>query len=1124
MSRAVIFTFSFFFLAGLLNAQHWQAVPLVSKAILSHGQQGGEGCQVVQAIEADHTDGSFLLMGTDVGGIYRSNDGGQHWVPCNIGYSARGNIGFAIDPNNPNRALAVGANSTSNNSHGIYLTTDRGASWTQVLAMGTYSGYRSFKDKIEFVKNSFDSAAGYSSLAFWSSPAGGIFRSLNGGTNWTKVNNAFGDCNLKVHPDSGYVYVIKSDGFYKSTDSAKTFSLKLAGVFTDMDVIDSRPGSIYLTTANKLYRSEDSGESFTNINGSSYPGNVITLNVSPAKPDYLVVCNKENDWGGPVFYSQNGGLNWVKATHTHQDAFMPFNTRTHKFAWHPTDSSRVWALGGDWISSSSDGGKNFHWDANGYNGILVGGLFNFNLFRPGLLLVGSQDYNGAFTSDFGLSWTYCNISNQGWGGFTYGAYAANEDVLVSQNCPGWGQNGYLSISRNGGKSFSQTGLLCTGMDVGMGDPKDSMVIYFSNYRSHDLGLSWIAMSGCQGVFCANPFGEQEVYGANGRTAVRSNDRGVSWTTIRTLASNIIDMSIDHRTGRLFVVTEGDRLFRLTGATIAELTSRIPVDQYNARSVRSVSVDPQDPDLVYIAGAKDIYKTDATIKRSTDGGETFQIYNPNNRTNNGAETGDGVNESFAIRVNPATRELWAAGGCYGIWKDRNEDKNSIVLTSPAPFASLMASDSIAIVASLVQFGDSIEFAEFYMGDSVLAADSIAPYAYTWKNIPAGTHILHARAHEWNGRIFYTPAVNVHAYASHPPEVMISSPSADSLFPENSNLDLEVLANDPDGTVVKVEYFVNGKKIGESTDAPFSFPWKNVSRGTYIIHCIATDNSGETTQSSAVSIQFFGPAGKVSYIEDFNDGLAQKWKNLTGSWQVTDFQYSHTSGDGVYRCIYEGSSFYDYTFSVKTKAAWGNILGLIFNYQDSKNYYLLTMDTDPLTAVIKRVKNGAESTLKTASYSGGGTNVTVPVTIQNKSGLTTITISNKVVFNMEPTPDFLDGMVGFYTWYNPAWFDDVEVIASAKLYTGIDPVISEEESTIRISSEQGDAGTCRVAFKDVQNEVFYRITDLEGREINSEKLFNVKEFMVPGLQQASASGLYLLQVKSGKTTATFKIVMH
>jgi hypothetical protein len=103
---------SFIILNFSLFAQNWEAVPLVSEKIINNGFSGGEGCQVIQAIEIDHTDGTFLLMGTDVGGIYRSIDGGKNWSPCNIGYHPRGNAGFAIDPNNNKRALAVGGNST----------------------------------------------------------------------------------------------------------------------------------------------------------------------------------------------------------------------------------------------------------------------------------------------------------------------------------------------------------------------------------------------------------------------------------------------------------------------------------------------------------------------------------------------------------------------------------------------------------------------------------------------------------------------------------------------------------------------------------------------------------------------------------------------------------------------------------------------------------------------------------------------------------------------------------------------------------------------------------------------------------------------------------------------------
>jgi photosystem II stability/assembly factor-like uncharacterized protein len=227
----IILAFVYCLLAFNLNAQTWKAIPLVSQKILNTGNTGGEGCQWPQAIEVDHTDGSFLLFGTDVGGIYRSTNSGLNWEPCNIGYNPRGNCGFAIDPNNKNRALAVGGNSTSNQSHGLYLTTDMGASWKHVLTISNYDGYRGYKDKVAFVKGSFDSEKQASQIAYWSNPSGGIYKSETGGQTWTKVNSEFGDCVLKVHPDSGFVYVANLNGFYKSTDGGKLLLERLKLLF-----------------------------------------------------------------------------------------------------------------------------------------------------------------------------------------------------------------------------------------------------------------------------------------------------------------------------------------------------------------------------------------------------------------------------------------------------------------------------------------------------------------------------------------------------------------------------------------------------------------------------------------------------------------------------------------------------------------------------------------------------------------------------------------------------------------------------------------------------------------------------------------------------------------------------
>lgn len=96
---------------------------------------------------------------------------------------------------------------------------------------------------------------------------------------------------------------------------------------------------------------------------------------------------------------------------------------------------------------------------------------------------------------------------------------------------------------------------------------------------------------------------------------------------------------------------------------------------------------------------------------------------------------------------------------------------------------------------------------------------------------------------------TPAaVNVFNLA---PSVTILSPTNAASFNMPASFALTAQAADPDGTVIKVEFYRDGVKLGEAASNPWTFNVTNLGAGTYTFSAKARDNL-QSTAIDAVTI--------------------------------------------------------------------------------------------------------------------------------------------------------------------------------------------------------------------------------------------------------------------------------
>ena len=86
----------------------------------------------------------------------------------------------------------------------------------------------------------------------------------------------------------------------------------------------------------------------------------------------------------------------------------------------------------------------------------------------------------------------------------------------------------------------------------------------------------------------------------------------------------------------------------------------------------------------------------------------------------------------------------------------------------------------------------------------------------------------------------------------PIVKITSPNLSDSYTTPADVTIIADAVDEDGKINKVEFYSDTLKLGETTSAPYTYQWHDVSAGTYVLIAKATDNGGLTTVSEKVNL--------------------------------------------------------------------------------------------------------------------------------------------------------------------------------------------------------------------------------------------------------------------------------
>lgn len=555
----------------------------ISVGPLTHTNTGSwsSGQGRVNSFTVDPSDPNVWYAGAPAGGIWKSTDAGVNWIALADDLPQIGVSGIAVDPNDSNIIYIATGDDDGGDSDavGVLKSTDGGNSWD-------FTGLN--LNNSPSVLNEIYIDPSNSQRVFVGSSSG-VFRTTNGGTNWTNVRSG-NIRDIKLKPgDGSTIYASTNSQLFRSSDGGDSWQVASNGIpsgfsRTVMDVTPANPEVVYVFASNagfssgRIFKSTDSGVSFV----ETFNGSQDIFESSQAWFDFAFAVSDTNEneiYTGilNVWKSTNSGSSFTKVNNWNQPQGASYtHADIHRLGFI---NGRLFCASDGGLYSSTNNGTNF---TDHTSGMAIGQFYRISLAKTNSdQIAGGLQDNGGYARN-----------NEEWQNY-YGADGMETaiDPTNPNRVYGFIQNGGgLYISNSAGGSLDENYNAPAGGNwiTPLQFSKDNRLYagYGRVYEFDVCNNSWNIVSPpfstLIDVLETDPNNENIMYvGVNNRL-YRSVNAGADFTQINSFSSNINSIEVNNGNSDLIYITTsgttGDVFigdFSGGNMVLTEITANLP---------------------------------------------------------------------------------------------------------------------------------------------------------------------------------------------------------------------------------------------------------------------------------------------------------------------------------------------------------------------------------------------------------------------------------------------------------------------------------------------------------------------------------------------------------------------